>query len=88
MFPAIALALLAFIYIKDRRILVVFSALTITNFININTVLYRMLKNNYPHISPVEPVILLTSFANVLIFVYIVKISIDIIFKNCLITPK
>ncbi len=82
MFPVLAIALLALIYVKDRRILYIFVAFSVTNFINIYQVLYRMILNDYPHISANEPVIIITSFANVLVFAYLVKVIIDILLKE------
>lgn len=86
MFPVIALSLMAFIYVKDKRILYVFLGFSITNFINIKEVLYRMIETNYPHISAGEPVLILTSMVNVAIFTYFVKVVIDILLKDKLVT--
>jgi dolichyl-phosphate-mannose-protein mannosyltransferase len=82
MFPVLALALLAFVYLKDKRLTYVFAVLTITNFTNINTILYRMLTFNNPHVPAEDMLMRLTSFINVLVFIYLVKISIDLIING------
>lgn len=82
LFPAVALALIAYIYIKDIRILALFGGLSITAFINTQVVLSQMLLTDYPHIDPDNPVLLLVSLANVLLLVFLVWTSLDIAIRK------
>ncbi len=82
MYPAIALSILLFIFTKDKRILYLHSALTLTVFVNIHMVLFRMLATGNPHIEPVNQLLRYTSLANTAIFVYLTVISADMAFKG------
>lgn len=73
LFPAAALAVLAFIYLKDRRLLLLALGFSITIFSNTHAVLYN---TNFSDAA------LFTSLANVLLFTYLVKIMIDIAVKK------
>lgn len=84
MFPAIAIAIMAIIYLKDKRLLIVLVTLCITIFANIHILFYRMLLYGVEaaHFSPHDPLLLIFSLINVLLFIYIIKITLDIMIKN------
>lgn len=71
LFPAVALSILAYIYLKDRRILMAAIGLSITVFANT----YYVLNGGS---TGYTPVLIVTSALNVLIFGYLLKIIIDI----------
>jgi Gpi18-like mannosyltransferase len=85
MFPAVALALLAFIYIKDIRLMVIFALSSFTVFVNSQVVLERMMATEYPHVPANNPILIIISLLNVLLFAFLLWTSIDIIFRNKLI---
>ncbi|OCT10632.1 hypothetical protein A8709_22580 [Paenibacillus pectinilyticus] len=63
------LALVSYIYIKDRRILWLFIGFSITHFINIGDVLLRSFHQDY-HIPRYDPLMLTISAINVMMFIY------------------
>ncbi|MGG1514370.1 phospholipid carrier-dependent glycosyltransferase [Paenibacillus oryzisoli] len=65
----LVLALLSFIYIRDRRILWLFIGFSATHFINIADVLLRSFHQDY-HIPRYDPLMLTVSAANVVLFIY------------------
>ena len=71
LFPAVALALLAFIYLKDRRFIVLAIGFSLTSYINISTVLFN-LNTSYFNI-----LLMITSSLNVLLVGYLVKVIFD-----------
>lgn len=73
LFPAAALAVLAFIYLKDKRLLYIALGFTITIFSNTAAVLYGSFSND---------VAVFTSILNVFLFGYLVKIMWDAAVKN------
>lgn len=82
LFPALALAILAFIYIRDIRLLVLSAGLSCTIFINTYYVLYETLSgiNNVPY----GPALIFTSLLNVVLFIYLIKILSNVaISKKC-----
>lgn len=72
LFPAVALSILAYIYLKDRRILIAAIGLSITVFSNTYYVLIGESRGY-------TPVLVVTSALNVLIFGYLLKVLIDIL---------
>jgi Gpi18-like mannosyltransferase len=71
LFPAVALAVLAFIYIKDRRFFVLAIGFSITSYINIATVLFKT------NTSIFNILLIVTSFLNVVLVVYLIKVLFD-----------
>ncbi|MGG1552062.1 phospholipid carrier-dependent glycosyltransferase [Paenibacillus ferrarius] len=65
----LVLALLSFIYIRDKRILWLFIGFSTTHFINIADVLLRSFHQDY-HIPRYDPLMLTVSAANVVLFIY------------------
>ncbi len=75
MYPVIALALLLAAYTGSRKILGVYAAATATIFVNVHIVLHRVLALGSPHVPPDDPILLLVSFINLLILIYVIKLS-------------
>ncbi len=82
MFPAVAIAILAYIYLKDIRILALFGGFSLISFLNAHDVLYRSLILNNSDIPATDIFLQTFSLLNVLLFCFLVKVSIDIIIKN------
>ncbi|MBF0518673.1 MAG: phospholipid carrier-dependent glycosyltransferase [Nitrospirae bacterium] len=74
LYPALALALLTYIYLKDRRILFIFAGFSVTLFINEAYVLDYGIKKIF-FIPTYNPVLLIVSAANVLLLMYLFKIG-------------
>ncbi|MDQ2086085.1 glycosyltransferase family 39 protein [Herbivorax sp. ANBcel31] len=85
MYPAVALALIAFIYIKDIRLMGIFALSSLTIFVNCQIVLERMMAIGNPHIPPDNTILLIVSFLNVMLFAFLLWTSIDIVLRNKLI---
>lgn len=79
MYPAIVISLLLFIYIKDRRLPFIFTALTFTITLNMHDVLYRALNTITPHIPPDSPLLIWSSIANVILLIYMVILSVRLL---------
>lgn len=80
LFPAAALAILAFIYLRDKRFLLLCLGFSTTIFINTYYVLYETMKgvNSIAY----GPVLVITSLMNVLLCVYLVKILFDVLIRK------
>ncbi|ADH60684.1 conserved hypothetical protein [Thermoanaerobacter mathranii subsp. mathranii str. A3] len=80
LFPAIALAVLAFVYLKDKRFLVLAGGFTATVFVNTYYVLLQTLKgiNNIPY----NFLLVVISLLNIALFIYLIKILLDSTIKN------
>lgn len=76
MFTAVAISILAYMYFKDRRLLILSAVFTLTIYINTQDVLTGVSVLGY------TPVLIITSLLNVLGFVYLVKLSIDLVVKK------
>jgi Gpi18-like mannosyltransferase len=74
LFPAVALSLLAFIFLKDKRLLWLSVGLSATSFINTATVLYGMTRGGVPYNVPM----FLTSLLNVVLFIFLAKAGWDL----------
>ncbi|MFL0252618.1 hypothetical protein ACJDT4_19575 [Clostridium neuense] len=77
LFPAVALSILAYIYLKDKRILALIIGFTITVFSNTYYVFLQAIKGG--NSIGYTPVLVVTSALNVLLFAYSVKVLIDIL---------
>lgn len=73
LFPAAALAVLAFIYLKDKRLLYIALGFTITIFSNTAAILYGSFSTD---------VATFTSILNIFLFGYLVKVMWDTAVKN------
>lgn len=81
LFPAAALSILAFIYLKDRRLLILAVGFSCTIFVNTHMILLYALKGGMSSVA-YSPILIGTSLLNVLLFTYLVKIILDIVFKK------
>ncbi len=68
MFPVLYLLLVIMILTRDKWSLIFFGTASFTVFVNTYVVLDRMIKDNYPHVNPDDPVLMLISFINVILF--------------------
>lgn len=80
LFPAVALALLAYIYLRDRRFLLLAIGFSLTIYVNTHYVLVETLKGI--NSVPFDMVLILTSFFNVILFGYLVKVAYDIALRK------
>lgn len=78
LFPAVALSILAFIYLKDKRLLLLSAGFSATVYLNTHFVLFKTGMNAMPY----SPVLIITSLLNVLLFVYLGKVLFDIAVKK------
>lgn len=74
--PAVILSILAFIYLRDKRILLLALGFSSTVYINTHMVLFQALNGNMNSVS-YNPVMIITSLINILLFVYLAKIVFD-----------
>lgn len=86
MFPVIAICLLALVYFKEKRILIIFAGFFGTIFLNIHVLFYRMLINGVQgahFVGPeVYPAVIGISLVNVFLFVYLLKVAYDVLLKS------
>ena len=68
LFPAVALSILAFIYLKDRRFFILAIGFSITSYINIYSVLFNLNSSNF------KTSLMITSFFNIFLVVSLVKV--------------
>ncbi len=71
MFPALYFLLAIFILKKDKRCLLLYAVSSITIFVNTYVVLIRMMRDNYPHVPPNDPVLFFISLINVVVCIFI-----------------
>lgn len=83
-YPVMALCLIAYIIIKDKRLLNLFYGISITAFINQFMVIYFWNFGEYRDIwiGFFNSVTYIFSFINIFLLIYAIKISIDVIIKN------
>lgn len=75
LFPAVALAILAFIYLRDKRLLLLSAGFSATVFLNTHYVLFKTSgMNAYPY----SPALIVTSILNVLLFMYLIWVLFDL----------
>lgn len=77
MFTAVLASILAFIYLRDKRLLLLSVFLSVTNFLNMHLILFNqtVFRGTGSNNSMVSMII---SLLNVAAFIYLIKISIDI----------
>lgn len=78
LFPAAALALLAFAYLQDKRLLWLFAGFSATIFLNTYVILYGSLSGGAAYSAP----LFLTSVLNVGLFVYLAIVAWDIAIRK------
>jgi len=76
MFPAVALSIITFIYLRDKRLMLLAAGFSMTIYINTHYVLYET--QNGINSVPFGPILIVTSLINVLLFVYLLKILYEI----------
>ncbi|WP_446897311.1 hypothetical protein ACSVC9_09810 [Clostridium sp. LBM24168] len=88
LFPALALSILSFIYLKDRRFFTLCIGYSITIYFNIYSILFG--KSGGMNMTSGSHSILSdgTSLLNIILFIYLIKISIDIVKGNKLTDNK
>ena len=69
LFPVLFFLLVILILTRDKWSLVFYGVASFTIFVNTFTVLDRMIKDDYPHVPPDDPLLLLISLINVLMFI-------------------
>lgn len=79
LFPAIALSILSFIYLKDKRILLLTVGFSITSYLNTHAVLFQARSMDSLSYSPM---VIIVSAINVLLFGYLVMLIWDIVLKK------
>ncbi len=82
LFPAIAFALLAYIYYKDIGYLLLFGGFSATVFVNTYDVLVRMFLTESPYIPAEDTVLFIGSLANVLLLIILCIVSIQTVIRN------
>lgn len=76
LFPAAALAILTFIYLRDKRLLLLVVGFSTTIYINTHVVLFATLQGI--NSASYSPVLITTSLLNVLLLTYLGKVLFDI----------
>jgi len=71
MFPVLFFLAVIFILTRDKRSLLFFGIASFTIFVNTYVVLDRMIKDNYPHVPPDDPVLFFISLLNFILFIAI-----------------
>lgn len=82
LFPAIAFALLSYIFYKNKGYLVIFVGVSVTVFVNTYDVLLRMMLTDNPHIPANDTLLLIGSLANVLILLMLCVIAVNTVVRN------
>jgi Gpi18-like mannosyltransferase len=80
LFPAAALAILAFIYLRDKRLLLLAVGFSTTIYINTHVVLFATLQG--VNSLSFSPTLIITSLLNVLLLGYLMKVLFDIAVKK------
>jgi len=80
LFPAVALSIFAFIYLKDKRLLLSAAGFSSTAYINAHLVLFETGRGIDSQ--PFSPVMICVSLLNVLLFVHLAKVLFDIAVKK------
>ena len=76
-YPTVALSILTYIYIKDKRLILLSIGLSLTTYINTHYVLFESFQGidrlNY------SPILVITSTLNILLFAYLIRVLYNII---------
>ncbi|MEO3943908.1 glycosyltransferase family 39 protein [Gorillibacterium sp. CAU 1737] len=81
LFPAIALALFAFLFSKDRRLLHLSVGLSVVQYFNVHYVL-KSAAINQPHLMKHDGIMLAMSFVSVILLLWLLKIGYDLYVKG------
>jgi Gpi18-like mannosyltransferase len=89
LYATVLFSLMTYVYSKDRRFLFLFVALSISLFVNVYHILDVFIVHYLSHIDPYYPmevckypVMLITSIANLLIIMYMVKVGVDVYIRK------
>ena len=82
LFPAIAFALLSYIFYKDIGYMLIFGGVSATVFVNTYDVLTRMFLTDNPHIPADDNLLFIGSLANVVILVLLCIVSIQTVVRD------
>lgn len=81
MFTAVFASILTFIYLKDKRLLILSVILSFTNYLNMHLVLFNQTISQGTGLSN-SIITRIISLLNIMAFIYLIKVSIDICIKN------
>jgi dolichyl-phosphate-mannose-protein mannosyltransferase len=81
LFYALIFGLMSFIHLKDRRILYIFFGLSLTHFLNTDEILGYNLVSNFK-LNQYGAILVYTSLANTLIFIYMIKVGWDVLVRG------
>lgn len=88
MFPVLALCILAMAYLKDKRFMLLFAGFSTTVFYNMHILFQRVILYNNNVASAhligkgIYPVVMMFSILNILLFIYLVKVSCDVLLES------
>lgn len=86
LYPVLALLLLAFVVYGDRRLLIAFAGFSVTSYINVAQVLYLHYEpsnaNGLGYFAADDPLLLVCSGINLLLFVYLTYVTFSIRIKG------
>jgi Gpi18-like mannosyltransferase len=71
LFPAVALAVLSYIYLKDKRFMILAIGFSITSYINISTILFNLKASIFNNLMGI------TSILNIVLVAYLLKVLLD-----------
>lgn len=74
LFPAVALAVLSCIYLKDKRLLLLAGGFSLTSYINMHAILFGQMMNSVSY----SPVLIITACLNILLLGYLGKVLYDL----------
>lgn len=80
LFPAVALSILAFIYLRDKRLLLLAVGYSVTSYINTHFVLFETQSG----INSVAygPILIVTSLFNVFLLIYLIRVLYDLVMRE------
>lgn len=94
LYPAMIIALFIYIYLQEKRALHIFIGTSITNFLNIFLSFIGVASSSdvdaYASLCRVpanHPLLLITSFLNVVLLIYTVKFTVDVLLKQTEVKP-
>ncbi|MBK1809068.1 DUF2029 domain-containing protein [Clostridium sp. YIM B02505] len=76
LYPAVIISIFSFIYLKDKRFFILSIGFSITSYINTHTVLYDVLGGNISKVL-FDRIGMLTAVLNIILIIFMIKISID-----------
>ncbi|WP_138493395.1 glycosyltransferase family 39 protein [Paenibacillus pinistramenti] len=80
LFPALLIALFAFIELRDRRLLLIFFGFSITQYVNIDYVLKNYHASNSA--TPIDGIAIVSAIVNLAFLAYLLAVGWDILFRG------